>query len=214
MSISFTLFIEAFILVIALSVDAFVASFAYGTDKIKIPASSILIINSLCSGILVLFLLIGGVLRPLLPPKAVTILCFLILLILGIAKLFDSSIKILIKKFDSTSKKIQFSLKRITFILTVYADPQTADIDKSNILSPAESISLGIALSLDSAVVGLGAGVSSNNFLLILMLSFAIGFLAIYLGDIVGEKIASKTSLNLSWISGTLLIILAFLKIW
>lgn len=37
--------LEALLLVTALSVDAFVASFAYGANKIRIPLSSVAVIN-------------------------------------------------------------------------------------------------------------------------------------------------------------------------
>ena len=214
MSLSFSLLMEALILVVALSVDSFVASFAYGANKIKIPLSSILIINGLCSGILVVSLFIGGSIQSLFTEKEITYLCFFILFTLGILKLFDSSIKMLIQKYEKGSKRIQFRLKRLTFILTVYAAPETADVDKSHTLSPMESITLGIALSLDSAVVGLGTGTINSNYFLVLALSLIIGFIAIYSGDLIGEKIAAKSSLNLSWISGALLILLAFLKLF
>ena len=47
-SLSFLSSIDAILLVSALSMDAFVASFAYGTSKIKIPFKSAIIINVVC----------------------------------------------------------------------------------------------------------------------------------------------------------------------
>ena len=44
--------LDAILLVTALSMDAFVASFAYGTSKIKIPFKSAIVINVVCSSIL------------------------------------------------------------------------------------------------------------------------------------------------------------------
>lgn len=204
--------LESFILVLALCVDSFVASFAYGTNKVKIPLSSLMIMNCLSSGILIIGLFLGSLITPLLPEGLVSLISFFILFILGIVKLFDSSLKVLIQKFQSGSKNVQFSVRNIKFILTVYADPNTANADQSNTLSPAEAVSLGIALSLDSAVVGLGAGVSSNAFLTVLILSFLIGCLAVFSGGCLGRKIAEKTDLNLSWISGALLILLAVMN--
>lgn len=214
MIFSLPLFIEALILILALSVDTFVASFAYGTDRIKIPIVSILIINTLCSVILVIFLLLGNLLSPIVPQHFISFLCFFILFALGLLKLFDSSIKIFIRKLQNATKNVHFSLKSLQFILTIYAKPQSADSDQSATLSPTESISLGIALSLDSAVVGIGTGIEQPSYLLLFLLSFSIGFIVIYLGDYLGEKIAGKFPLNLSWVSGILLIFLAFLKLF
>lgn len=51
--------LELLILVVALSVDAFAASFVYGADRVKIPVSSVLVIAGISSGILFLSLGLG-----------------------------------------------------------------------------------------------------------------------------------------------------------
>ena len=51
-----TSFPQLFLLITALSLDAFAASFVYGTDRVKIPAASVAVITALSTGILVLFL--------------------------------------------------------------------------------------------------------------------------------------------------------------
>lgn len=206
-------FLEAFVMVIALSIDAFVASFAYGTSKIILPLSSIMVINATSSVILTLFLLLGQIISPYIPSNLASIVCFCLLFILGIVKLFDSWVKILIKKLQMDSKNVQFALSGITFVLTLYAEPELANIDNGNDLSPGEAFSLGMALSLDSAAVGFGAGVAPSNILFITILSFLIGTSVVYLGKYLGEKLAQKSPLNLSWLSGVLLLILAFMKL-
>ncbi len=67
---------ETILLVLALSLDAFVASIAYGTNKIKIPFKSIIIIDSICAISLVISLLLGGILSKILPDKATIIISF------------------------------------------------------------------------------------------------------------------------------------------
>jgi len=44
--------LQTVMLVCALSLDAFVASFAFGTQKIKIPFFSVLLINTICAYLL------------------------------------------------------------------------------------------------------------------------------------------------------------------
>ena len=51
--------LESVMLVAALSVDAFVASFGYGTNKIKIPFRSSAIIDGTCTAFLAVSLLLG-----------------------------------------------------------------------------------------------------------------------------------------------------------
>ena len=52
------IFLEAITIALTCSVDAFAASFAYGTNKIKIPFISHQIINSICCGVLGVSLII------------------------------------------------------------------------------------------------------------------------------------------------------------
>ena len=68
----------------ALSIDAFAASFAYGSNKIKIPFLSAQIINLICTGILALSLLIGSLVKQLIPAWLTAVLCFALLFILGL----------------------------------------------------------------------------------------------------------------------------------
>lgn len=201
------------ILVIALSIDAFVASFAYGTDRIKIPFSSLLVITLICSSTLGLSLFIGGLIAPYLPPKFTSILCFLILLILGIVKLFDSTLKAFIKRHQSKHKKVSFTLFDIKFILQIYIDSRVADKDQSRRLSPSEATSLAIALSLDGLGVGFGAGLVNISIWQVLLCSIISTILAVLLGALLGRKISTLIKHDLSWLGGALLIILAFMKL-
>lgn len=211
--IPFSAILEALLIVTALSIDAFVSSFAYGAGKIKIPPISLLVINLICSGSLVLALLFGGAVSYWLPAPLTSAICILLLLALGITKVFDSAIKTLIRKHSSFQKKIQFSLFHMGFILKIYANPEEADRDHSHILSPSEAAFLAIALSLDGLAVGFGTGLSHTGPLLVFLLSLAIGILAVLLGCSLGNRLSRKLFLDLSWISGALLIILAILKL-
>ena len=205
--------LEALLLVVALSLDAFIASFAYGAQRIKIPFSSVIIISIICTAMLGVSLLLGALLRPHLPQMATKVLCFAILFLLGVTKLCDSAIKTLIRRHKKIHKKLSFSLFRLKFILDVYADPEKADRDGSRVLSPAEAASLAVALSLDGLAVGFGAALMKVNFLLVMLLSLVIGMLAVRLGGRIGNKAAQKLPFDLSWISGALLIMLAVLKL-
>lgn len=197
----------------ALSMDAFVASFAYGSNKIKIPMLSIQIINIVCSSILGISLLVGTLVKQYIPDWLTIMICFTILFVLGIAKLLDSIIKSIIRKYNNFNKEIEFSMFNIKFILSLYANPEDADIDSSRIISPMEASSLAIALSLDGLAVGFGAALGNVNGLAIFLSSLVTNAIAVILGCYLGNKIARKLSFNLSWLSGILLIFLAFLKL-
>ncbi len=213
MSISIMALTEGLLLAIALSIDAFAASFAYGTGRIKIPLASAVIIAGICSGLLGISLVCGTFIGNFIPSSLTSILSFLILFILGIVKLSDSLLKEYIKKHQKIDKKIHFTFLHFQFILNVYADPQRADFDCSRKLSAQESISLALALSLDGLAAGFGAALESTNIFMILCFSLLVNLLAIRLGGWSGRKTAEKWSFSLSWLSGCILLLIALSKL-
>ena len=201
--------LEAMVLAMALSLDAFVASFAYGSKRIKIPLRSAWVITLTCAGVVGLALLVGTLLRQYIPYELAAGISFTILFALGIVKLLDSVTKSIIRR-RAVRGELKFSLLNFNFILLLYADPEQADIDGSKILSPAEAASLALALSLDGLGVGLGAAIGSANGLVLFVGAIATGIAAVVFGGRLGNKAAEKARLNISWLSGVLLIALAF----
>ncbi len=210
----FSYFIEAMVFVIALSIDAFLASFAYGVDRIRIPISSLFIISSMSGAVLGISMLAGSVAGKNLPDGTGAMIGFLVLFLVGIFKLFDGAIKWYIRKYNNIEKNINFHFSSFKFLLTIYADPDKADVDRGGVLSAKEAISLGIALSIDSAAAGIGAGAMATPVLSSIVLTWITNIIAILSGSYLGYKIAQKISLDFSWISGILLIILGFSKLW
>ncbi|MCL2353422.1 MAG: sporulation membrane protein YtaF [Defluviitaleaceae bacterium] len=200
----------ALVLALILSIDIFAVSFAYGTSRIKIPFKSIMIITIVGSVILGLSIYFGAFLLPFMPEGAADVLAFIILFTLGIIKIFDSLIKRYIRKKGRASKKVQFSAFSLKFVLDVYADPEKADLDKSRVLSPKESLAVAIAVALDAFALGFGAGLIEVNPIQIIGFSLIIDVAAVLLGCFVGKKIAQKVPINLSWLGGVILIVLAF----
>lgn len=213
LSVFFTHLIEAIVLVSALSIDAFAAGFSYGADRIRVPVSSSLIISLICSGLLGVSLLLGTAVQPILSPGLATGIGFAILAVLGIVKLFDSSLKAWIRRHPTWKKRCQFSLPHLHLILTIYADPPAADLDRSQSLSPAESVSLAIAMSLDGLGVGLGAGLTQSPWLLTIGVSLLLTLLAVWGGARLGNRLAAHLNKDFSWLSGLMLLLLAFGKL-
>lgn len=205
--------LDAILLVSALSMDAFVASFAYGTSKIKIPFKSAMTINLVCSSILAIALFMGSIISKYIPSVFTTSICVTVLLMLGLTKLFDSTLKAILNKSGTLSRDVSFKLFDFRFFLRVCLDSTEADIDHSYELSPKESVSLSVALSLDGLAAGFSTGLMVTNYIQIILFSLAINIVAVLLGCAIGNKVAQKSELNLSWLSGATLILLAFLKL-
>ena len=200
----FAILTEIIVFTLALSIDSFAASFAYGTGKIKIPFFSVLILSGLCSGILFFSLLIGHSFASFIPNTVANTISFFLLNIIGFIKLFDSRIRHLISNGSFKKKNLYFEFFSISFILTIYGDPKTANIDQGQDLSPTEAISLALALSVDSGIAGLSAGTPA--------LHPFFTFTAIVMGHHLGEHLAKDSPLDFTWLGGFLLICLAFFK--
>ena len=205
--------LEAATIASALSMDAFVASFAYGSNEIKIPFKSVIIINLVCSVIISISLGLGSLISMLIPDGVQKAVCFLILFLLGLVKLLDSITKSIIKKYGSLGGNLKFSLFNFRFVLNVYADPEKVDVDHSKTINGMEAVSLAIALSLDGAAVGFGAAMGQVNGFAIVIASLITNQIAVMLGDFLGNKVAKRLKFNISWISGALLMLMAFLKL-
>ncbi|MGN0144443.1 MAG: sporulation membrane protein YtaF [Clostridium sp.] len=201
------------LLVSSLCIDSFVASIAYGTSKIKIPPKSIIIINLVCTLTLAVSLFVGSIFKSFLPGNLPAALGFIILMSLGIYRLFEYFFKSYISKRSKCDHPLKFKIFDFNFILQVYADETKADFDKSKYLSPKESFYLALALSLDSLAVGFGSSLGSINYIQTLILCFAMGVLAVSVGVFLGKKFSEKLHLELSWLSGALLIILAIIRV-
>lgn len=205
--------VESLILVSSLCIDSFVASIAYGTSKIKIPPISILILNLVCTLTLAISLFLGSLVKNFLPGDVPMILGFSLLMILGVYRLFEFIFKSYISKYTCQNRPLTFTLFNFNCVLQIYADETKADFDKSKYLNYKESFYLALALSLDSIAVGFGSSLCSINYIQTLILCFCIGILCVCSGLFIGRKFAEKLHLELSWLSGVLLIILAILRI-
>lgn len=202
---------ELLLLTLALSVDTFVASLAYGGQKITIPPASFAAIQGVCSLFLLTSLLFGKALAPVLPQGLTAAISFWLLFSLGAFKCFDESIKAYIRKKNLTKKTIQLKAFGFHLLCIVYADPQMADKDGSRNLSVKEATALAAALSLDSVAAGFGAALSPLNLFATVFCAAAVNCLALWAGNWFGNLLAGRTK-HLSFLSGLLLMALAVLK--
>ena len=201
---------EAFLITTALSVDAFVSGFAYGANRIRIPLLSAILINVICSAVLAVSLFFGTFLGRYIPNSVTLGICAAILMLIGLIKIAGCVIN-RIKKPDGNS-----GTRGGKSIFRVFAAPETADANNNKVLSAGEASVLALALSLDGLTVGAGAGLINSGravYILIIAFSLVTGLLYLTLGRFAGDRIARKTKLNLSWLSGVMLIGLAIIKL-
>lgn len=205
--------LESLLLVLSLCVDALVASFAYSTTKIKIPVVSSIILTAISTLFLMISIALGSLIQGLIKDDVAHIICFIILFLLGFLRLFEGLLKNYLNKKALSPHNIEVTLFNFKLVLNVYADVTLADLDHSKSLSTKEALYLGIALSLDSLIVGFGAALAPISFFEVTLFSIIFNFLAIALGSFIGSKCAEKIDIDLSWVSGLILILLSLLKL-
>ena len=128
---------------------------------------------------------------------------------MGVLRIIDQAIKSFLCRHDDFSRNFMFRALHFQFFLSVYADPCKADADASKSLSVPESVCLALAMSLD----GFGAALGNLNPVAVLFFSLLFGFTAIQGGFLLGNRLAQKTHFTVDWLSGALLILLAFLRL-
>lgn len=203
---------QLFLLSAALSLDALAAGFLYGASRVRIPACSTLIISVLSAGMLTGFLFFGSMFQSILSKQQASQLCFLLLFLLGLTKLFEGSLKTLCRHLAGKEKKFFLKLPHITLLFSIYADPEAANGPDYSILSPKEAFSLGIVLALDSAAAGFGAGLPAVPLFAAFSISFLFTAAALLFGSVLGKRLLHRSSFDFSWLSGLLFIGLAFVN--
>lgn len=204
------------LLVLAVCIDSFATSITYGIGKIKIPFHCALIINLIGSAMLAVSLIFADFISDRFTLKSIKVLSGCLLFFIGLVNLLFPFIKSIFVHCKG-KELINFDCVKKSIILAIFLDEKKADLDKSNCLSIKEACFLGLALSVDSLASGFsgGLGISQGYFIYGILLCFFLGLIGIKLGSRIGELISLKISerLDLSFLSGILLIILGFTKL-
>ncbi len=204
------------LLVTAVCIDSFATSITYGMGKIKVPFYCVIIINLIGALMLGASLFFADLISDWMTLKTIKILSGGLLFFIGTSSLifpFAKSIFVHCKGRELAN----FECIKKSVLLVIFLDETKADLDKSKSLSVKEACFLGIALSVDSLASGFsgGLGVERGCFIYGIILCFLLGTVGIKLGSKIGELISLKISsrLDLSFLSGILLIILGFTKL-
>ena len=204
------------LLVLAVCIDSFATSITYGLGKIKIPFHCAFIINLISAVIFAVSLIFADFISDRLSLKTIKILSGGLLFTIGCLNLFLPFIKSILAHCKG-KELFNFYCVKKSILLVIFLDETKADLDKSKSLSIKEASFLGLALSVDSLASGFsgGLGISQGYFIYGVLLCFFLGLIGIKLGSRICEIISIKISnrLDLSFLSGILLIILGFAKL-
>lgn len=192
--------LEAFLITLAISIDALASGFAYGAQKIKIPIKSALVITFIGSFFLGVSLFFGAGISGFVSPHVAVIISSVILFTMGTLKIIGS-IRSIKKAMPPATQAPHLSL--------LCTEPCCRPSPELKTVSLKEATILAVALSLDALAVGVGTGVTSRAlefFALVIGISLVMDVVMILLGAFIGNKVAKFSKINLSWLGGLVLI--------
>jgi len=173
----------AAVFMIIVSTDLLVCAFGYGVSKIHVPFRKVMVINLIGSLMIGTGLFVGYYIGSLLDDVVANGLAFGVLFGLGLFKITGW----FLNRKKATDKK----MRPITW---------------------AETIVLAVVLSFDGLAIGFGATIDDFGLafiLTVLVMSLVTDMFVFALGQRIGKRITKNTKLDLSWLSGALLMMLA-----
>lgn len=193
----------------AVSVDSLTAGITYGTQRVKIRRSAYLILIFVPAFFISLANRIGACIYLFLPEEALPFLSFFLLTLLGLSKLLESLLRFLAHKYPSLTRNWGLKIKQINIIFTVYLSPEDANREDLQILSAKEALLLSLALSLDSVLAGMAFTVKMLPLFPLFLLAALFNLLLFTAGYGFGHLVSSVLHVDLSWLSGLFLLLLA-----
>lgn len=199
--------IYAILLPLAVCIDTFAAGVSYGVKCLKIPTASLLIISGIGSFGMGASLTLSEIAARIIPPRYSGIIIGTVLIVMGVISL---ALSILKKRLSSSTVTKNLTLDGIGLSISIFLDPTLADCDNSCVLSPKEALRLAIPLSLDSVTSGLAVGmlIDTREKLIATVLTLIGGAIAVSAGSLIGRRIITKVSFDMSWLEGAILLIL------
>ena len=188
------------LLILAVSTDGFASAIGLGSAGIKVPFRSAAVISTVGTAFLTLSVCFADVLERFIPVSVCGIISSAVLILLGIFNLLHGVLK----------RKTLKNQDKNTAI-AVFFDGTKADTDHSKTISCKEALLLSAALSADSLVMGISAGLGEIMLVPLIVLSFAMGLGAVMGGAAIGKRMISGGDPDLQWLCGIILIVLAFI---
>lgn len=198
-----------FLFMLAVSIDSLSAGFAYGASRVHIRPLAALFLVFIPSISITVMTQIGSLLFSFVPAHFFTVLSFTCLFLLGCEKLAESLIRHLAGKYPDIVGNWAYKIKQLNIIFTIYFSPEDANKQDLQVLSGKEAFFLSLALSLDSILASMAFSCQVPSLPAFFLLALLFHFLLFLAGYLLGLFVSGKFSVDLSWLSGLFLLLLA-----
>jgi putative sporulation protein YtaF len=218
-------FFSLLTLAIAVSLDSFGVGVAYGVRRIRVPLRSLTMITGCTALTLVLSVFTGEIISALISPEMTQTLGGALLIGIGSLAVLnqiksqmsgpDQPYSPALPPERDTAHGPSSLPNGLGMIPKILDSPATADFDRSQTISLNEAFFLGLAVSLDSFVAGIGIRLLGYSPWLIIATMALMSSAFIYLGIHIGMLIAGRRWFRqLPYFPGTLLIVIGLHRLF
>lgn len=204
---------------IVVSIDGLAAALAYGARRIRLTPLAAGLVSLASAVMLWLAMRVGQLIGSFLPPLATQYLGALFLLVLGCYLLYQQGRSIkdgrltLSGAVTANQPLAQFNLRAFGLVVQILRDPTVADLDHSGTITWQESWLLGLALSLDSFGVGIGAAMTGLAPNLTALTAGLATLISLILGWELGYRLQHRAGSKLVHLPGVILICLGLINL-
>lgn len=197
----------------AVSIDGFIAGIAYGLKNISIPITSLLIVCITTIFCTIAAMVSASVLGTLINTTLATLLGASVLILIGLFSLFQEYLtKDYVTSEGEDSPKLTFSIGRL--VINIMANPESADVDQSQMINPSEALFLGLALGVDNMVATFAAALMEPLPSYTPLIMGLIQIMVISAGIYTSKRfISDRLKRSFPYLPGVILIILGFVRL-
>ena len=189
----------------AVCMDTCFAAMGCSMGGIRIPKRCAAVISVTGAVFLCLSLLGAQLLQEILPETVCRICGAGVLCVLGSIQLMKEGLRAIFR-----TKKPHIRRRALGLVIEICFDETMADADGSKVLSIGEAVTFSAAMSLDSLVSGLGAGITAEHIIPCVILTLLLGFFLTLLGAEIGKRCRKR---SLQWLGGFMLIALGICRL-
>lgn len=203
----------------ALSIDALGIGISCELRNIKTPISARIVICCVSVAVTGTAVFMGAAISEFIPLQISKAISFIMLVAFGICIIFGSFGDNKKNKKPKKLKKeniLNLAVKPLGITIRIIRNPVECDIDKSSSIDMSEACYIGLAISVDSFVAGLGAGVGGISGVIVPIMCGVCQMIFLCCGIKIGKKLHQIKFIKqkyFSIISGIMLIMIAILRI-
>lgn len=196
--------LSVFLFSLSANADSFTVGLAYGMKDIKVDYKANILIALITSIGTFISMGLGTITKRFLPAELLSIIGCLVLIILGIFMIMNSLKN---KKENDEEKELSYT--------DILVKPHKADKDESGYIDLKESVTLGLALSLNNFGLGIGASASGINIYLTSIITFLFSIVCMWSGVGFGKRCLSQNLRQYAdLISGVIIVFLGLYELF